>query len=84
LTYDNIASKYKTFISMVSKEVESQTFSEAIKNPIWQKAKQEELDALKNNTWDIIKLPQNKILVRCRWIYKIKYNSDGTIEIKLD
>jgi Reverse transcriptase (RNA-dependent DNA polymerase) len=80
LTYDNIASKYKTFISMVSKEVESQTFLEANKNPIWQKAKQEELDALKNNTWDIIKLPQNKILVGSRWIYKIKYNSDGTIE----
>jgi Integrase core domain len=47
LTYDNIAPKYKTFISMVSKEVEPQTFLEATKNPIWQKAMREELEALK-------------------------------------
>jgi hypothetical protein len=32
---------------MVSKEVEPQTFLEATKNPIWQKAMREELEALK-------------------------------------
>jgi Reverse transcriptase (RNA-dependent DNA polymerase) len=66
---------------MVSKEVEPQTFLEATKNSIWQKAMREELEALKkNDTWNIVKLPQNKKLVGCRWIYKIKYNSDGSIE----
>lgn len=34
----------------------------------------------KNNTWIIKPLPKNKRLVGCRWVYKIKYNSDGTIE----
>jgi Reverse transcriptase (RNA-dependent DNA polymerase) len=79
--YDNIAPKYKTFVSMVSKEVEPQNFSQAIKNSIWKKAMHEELEALKkNDTWNITKLPQNKKPVGCRWMYKIKYNSDGSIE----
>jgi Reverse transcriptase (RNA-dependent DNA polymerase) len=42
---------------------------------------QEEIKALaKNKTWDVVQLPQNKKPVGCRWIYKIKYNSNGSIE----
>jgi Reverse transcriptase (RNA-dependent DNA polymerase) len=41
----------------------------------------EELHALeKNQTWEICFLPKNKKSVGCKWIYKIKYRSDGTIE----
>ena len=41
----------------------------------------EELKALeKNKTWVIVPLPKNKKPVGCKWVYKIKYNCDGTIE----
>ena len=41
----------------------------------------EELQALdENKTWNIVKLPHGKKTVGCRWIYKIKHRSDGTIE----
>ena len=41
----------------------------------------EELKALeKNKTWVIVQLPKDKKPVGCRCVYKIKYNSDGTIE----
>jgi Reverse transcriptase (RNA-dependent DNA polymerase) len=41
----------------------------------------EELDALeKNQTWEICVLLKDKIPVDCKWVYKIKYHSDGTIE----
>ena len=41
----------------------------------------EELNALeKNDTWKIVHLPKDKKPVGCKWVYKIKYNSDGTIE----
>jgi hypothetical protein len=37
----------------------------------------EELKALrKNETWEIIPLPKGKKHVGCKWVYKIKYNSD--------
>ena len=41
----------------------------------------EELDALhKNNTWDLVDLPPGKSMVGCKWVYKIKTCSDGTID----
>ena len=41
----------------------------------------EELDALsKNHTWDLVTLPPGKSVIICKWIYKIKTHSDGSIE----
>ena len=42
----------------------------------------EELDALsKIHTWDLVTLPPEKSRVGCKWIYKIKTHSDGSIEL---
>lgn len=42
---------------------------------------QSEMDAMESNiTWTVVPLPPNKHTIGCRWVYKIKYNSDGTIE----
>ena len=41
----------------------------------------EELDALiKNHTWDLVTLHPKQSVVGCKWIYKIKTHSDGSIE----
>jgi hypothetical protein len=41
----------------------------------------DELSALhKTNTWDLVLLPPCKSVVGYRWVYKIKTNSDGSIE----
>ena len=41
----------------------------------------EELDALsKNHTLDLVTLPPGKSVVGCKWIYKVKTRSDGSIE----
>jgi hypothetical protein len=40
-----------------------------------------ELSALhKTYIWDLVPLPPGKSVVGCRWVYKIKTNSDGSIE----
>jgi transposase InsO family protein len=60
---------------------EPHSFREASTNPLWQAAMKEELDALhKNNTWDLVDLPPGKSVVRCKWVYKIKTCSDGTVD----
>ena len=42
---------------------------------------QHEIQALEDNdTWTMCPLPANKKALGCKWIYKIKYHSDGTIE----
>jgi hypothetical protein len=41
----------------------------------------EELSTLyKKDTWDLVPLAPGKSVVGCRWVYKIKTNSDGSIE----
>lgn len=50
-------------------------------SPFIFQAMDEELSALhKTNTWDLVPLPPSKSVVGCRWVYKIKTNSDGSIE----
>ncbi|KAL6324671.1 hypothetical protein AAG906_013484 [Vitis piasezkii] len=42
---------------------------------------QSELVALEaNHTWSLTSLPPGKKPIGCRWVYKIKRHSDGTIE----
>lgn len=33
-----------------------------------------------NNTWDLVDLPQGKKPVGCKWVYKVKLKSDGSLE----
>jgi hypothetical protein len=41
----------------------------------------EKLSALyKIYTWDLVPLPSGKSVVSCHWVYKIKTNSDGSLE----
>ena len=41
----------------------------------------EELDALhKTGTWDLVNLLFGKSAIGCKWVYKIKTRSDGTVD----
>ncbi|GKC37914.1 retrovirus-related pol polyprotein from transposon TNT 1-94 [Tanacetum coccineum] len=65
----------------ITAEREHVTYSEAVKDKRWRFAMDSELKALEQNkTWTIEKLPPNKKALVCKWVYKIKYKSDGTIE----
>ena len=35
---------------------------------------------IKNETWDLVPYPNKKNVIGNKWIYKVKYNSDGDIE----
>ena len=42
----------------------------------------EELDAPhKIGTWDLVDLPSGKSVIDCKWVYKIKTRSDGTVDL---
>lgn len=34
----------------------------------------------KNHTWDIVYLPSQVRPIDCKWVYKIKLKSDGSVE----
>ena len=40
-----------------------------------------EIKALEvNNTWSLQPLPPGKKAIGCKWVYKVKYKVDGTVE----
>ncbi|WP_286496935.1 reverse transcriptase domain-containing protein, partial [Empedobacter sp. 189-2] len=40
----------------------------------------EEMAALDaNDTWELVSLPKEKKAIGCKWVYKVKHNSDGSI-----
>jgi hypothetical protein len=48
---------------------------------LWQNASQEEYDALhQHDVWELCELPPDRKAVGCRWVYRIKTNTDGTVE----
>jgi histone deacetylase 1/2 len=54
---------------------------EALKDPKWREAMQVEYDALiKNKTWHLVPPSQGKNIIDCKWVFKIKRNSDGSVE----
>jgi histone deacetylase 1/2 len=40
-----------------------------------------EFDALRlNNTWRLVELPRGHHIIGCKWVFKVKHKSDGTID----
>lgn len=49
--------------------------------PLWEKAIEEELQSLeKNGTWNLVELPEGRRAVDNKWVFKIKRNSDGSVD----
>ncbi|KAL9228263.1 hypothetical protein vseg_003863 [Gypsophila vaccaria] len=81
VTYNCFSTNHKCFLSKIDAVVEPQKYSEAACIPEWRAAMLKEYQALENNgTWSVVNLPKGKRPIGCRWVYKVKYNADGTIE----
>ncbi|PHT64859.1 hypothetical protein T459_29284 [Capsicum annuum] len=57
------------------------SYEEAKGCPHWERAMQEEIDALeKNETWELVPKPEKCNPVTCKWVFRLKKKSNGTID----
>ncbi|XP_074300565.1 uncharacterized protein LOC141631842 [Silene latifolia] len=78
---DCFSTTHKAFLAAIDKETEPITYQAAVKEGKWREAMSKEIEALeKNKTWRIVTLPRGKKAIGCKWVYKIKYKADGTVE----
>ncbi|XP_020150741.1 uncharacterized mitochondrial protein AtMg00820-like [Aegilops tauschii subsp. strangulata] len=60
---------------------EPKNLSEALTDPNWKHAMQDEYDALvANKTWHLVPPSSNKNVIDCKWVYRIKKHADGTVD----
>ncbi|XP_021746663.1 uncharacterized protein LOC110712507 [Chenopodium quinoa] len=78
---NNFSLRHRVFIAAVDTMVEPRNFNEVMQHEGWKEAMRKEITAPENNeTWVMEKIPPGKKALGCRWVYKVKLNSDGTIE----
>jgi len=75
-------SKPKFFHTSISNCIPGPSnYKQAMATPLWFRAMQTEYDALlHNNRWTLTSLPPNANLVGCKWVFKRKFNADGSLE----
>ena len=68
-------------MTQVMNVVEPVNYEQAKDHEEWKHAMNEEYESIiKNDTWELTKLPANKVPIGCKWLYKTKFNADGTID----
>src|SRR6266487_1522141 len=74
----NVSSTHHAFTVCLTHNTEPKSYLEACKFECWQKAMDDELEALtKTGTWVIVDLPSHIKPIGSKWVYKVKYKADG-------
>ncbi len=80
LIYDGYVARHYAYMAKVVQDVETICFEDAVGHALWDKAMDEEMVALDvNRTWKLVPLPEGKKVIGCKWVYKVKHNSNGSI-----
>ncbi|CAH9092150.1 unnamed protein product [Cuscuta epithymum] len=81
LDFSKCSKGHTAFCHNISTHTEPTSFKQASQHECWRLAMANELKALQDNqTWSLVRLPKGKQTVGCKWVYKVKFKSDGTIE----
>ncbi|RVW86956.1 Retrovirus-related Pol polyprotein from transposon RE2 [Vitis vinifera] len=75
------SSSFQSKSSAVTTGCEPSTYAEAIKDECWREVMRKEIQSLEDNeTWTIGDLLPRKKAIGSKWVYKIKYNYEGSIK----
>ena len=78
--YNEYMAHHYAYMTRVAEVREPESYAEAAKDANWRAAMEEEMHALaENETWDLVDAPKGVKPIGCRWVYKVKYNTDGSV-----
>lgn len=81
ICFDRLTPAHQAYLETVLATSDPVHYKDAIHDPRWNNAMGTEVGALEGqHTWDIIELPPDKVAIGCKWVYRTKFNSDGTVE----
>ncbi|KAJ0858060.1 putative RNA-directed DNA polymerase [Helianthus annuus] len=81
VSYSCLSSDNLAFTASLNKIVEPSCYEEAASNPKWVEAMNKEMEALfRNNTWVLADLPKDRKAIGCKWVFRVKYKSNGEVE----
>ncbi|CAL1355334.1 unnamed protein product [Linum trigynum] len=81
VSYDGFKPTYFAFLAALTGIEEPATFQQAFRDPRWRAAMGKEIQALvQNSTWNLVELPPGKRAISSKWVFKIKFYPDGSIE----
>eukprot|EP00253_Pinus_taeda_P014710 PITA_14710 len=67
--------------ALVAQDGEPTSFKEAAQHQVWLDAMVEEYNSIMvNDVWEVMSRSQDRSVVGSKWIYKIKYVADGSVE----
>ncbi len=79
-TYDGFVAHHYAYMVRVIQEDKPTCFEQAVGNPKWDNAMDEEMAALDANVIrELVALPKDKKAIGCKWVYKVKHNADGSM-----
>jgi hypothetical protein len=80
-SFTNLSDNHHAYTVSITHTTEPKSYSEACKIECWQKAMNDELEALaKTGTWIFVDLPPLVKPIGNKWVYKVKHRADGTLE----
>ena len=81
VSYDSFSPNFRACLLALHSFHEPSHYNDAKQYAHWNEAMELELNALKKaQTWEIIDPPNGKKPIGCRWVFKVKTKSDGSLE----
>lgn len=72
---------YECYLSHSNLPIEPSNHRQALKDPRWINAMEEELKALHlNQTWSLVPRPEGTNVISSKWIFRVKQREDGSVE----
>ena len=81
MTSHRLTEAYAFTVNQLSMVSIPSNVQDAVADPKWRKAMNEEMEALqKNATWELVPLPIEIKTIECRWVFTVKLKLDGSID----